>query len=69
MHGSDFLARLREEVLIGDGAFGTLISERGIGRETNYERLNLTNPALIKDLHTAYVAAGAGLIGDVSQTE
>jgi homocysteine S-methyltransferase len=62
MHGSDFLARLREEVLIGDGAFGTLISERGIGRETNYERLNLTNPAFIKDLHTAYLAAGAGLI-------
>src|SRR6516162_10021008 len=62
MPGSDFLTRLREEVLIGDGAFGTLISERGIGRETNYERLNLTNPALIKDLHTAYVAAGAGLI-------
>src|SRR5262245_54713113 len=62
MRGPEFLARLREEVVIGDGALGTLISERGIGRETNYERLNLTNPSFIKDLHAAYVDAGARLI-------
>src|SRR5262249_3803863 len=62
MRGREFLERLREEVLIGDGALGTMISERGVGRETNYERLNLTHPEFIKDLHAAYVAAGAQLI-------
>jgi homocysteine S-methyltransferase len=62
MRGQEFLARLRDEVLIGDGALGTMISERGIGRETNYERLNLTNPEFIQDLHGAYLAAGAQLI-------
>jgi homocysteine S-methyltransferase len=59
MRGHEFLARLRDEVLIGDGALGTMISERGIGRETNYERLNLTNPEFIQDLHSAYLAAGS----------
>jgi homocysteine S-methyltransferase len=62
MRGQELLARLHEQVVIGDGALGTLISERGVGRETNYERLNLTNPDLIKDLHSAYLAAGAQVL-------
>jgi homocysteine S-methyltransferase len=62
MRGQEFLARLREEVLIGDGALGTMLSERGIGRETNYERLNLTNPEVVKELHGAYLAAGAQVL-------
>ncbi|MFL6114419.1 MAG: homocysteine S-methyltransferase family protein, partial [Catenulispora sp.] len=62
MRGGEFLARLREEILIGDGALGTMISERGIGRDTNYERLNLTHPEVIKDLHGAYLAAGAQVL-------
>lgn len=62
MRGQELLARLREEVLIGDGALGTLISEKGVGRETNYERLNLTHPEFIKDLHAGYLAAGAQVL-------
>ena len=62
MRGREFLARLREEVLIGDGALGTLISERGLGRDTGYERLNLTHPEFIRDLHAAYLDAGAKVI-------
>src|SRR5436309_4527299 len=62
MRGQEFLARLREEVLIGDGALGTMISERGIALDTNYERLNLTHPEVIKDLHASYLAAGAQVL-------
>ena len=62
MRGQEFLERLRDEVLIGDGALGTMISERGIGLETNYERLNLTHPEVIKELHSAYLAAGAQVL-------
>src|SRR5688500_11282193 len=62
MRGNEFLARLREEVVIGDGALGTMISERGIGRETNYESLNLTDPGFIQDIHRAYLAAGAQVL-------
>jgi homocysteine S-methyltransferase len=62
MRGGEFLARLREEVLVGDGALGTLISERGPGREACYERLNLTLPDFIQGLHAEYLAAGAQVI-------
>lgn len=62
MRGHEFLARLREEVLIGDGALGTMISERGVGHDTNYERLNLSNPDFVKDLHAAYLTAGSQLL-------
>jgi homocysteine S-methyltransferase len=62
MRGPEFLARLREEVLVGDGALGTLISERGPGLGSSYERLNLTHPEFIKELHAAYLAAGAQVL-------
>lgn len=62
MRGRELLDRLRERVVVGDGALGTLISERGVGRETNYERLNLTRPELVKDIHAAYLAAGAQVL-------
>jgi homocysteine S-methyltransferase len=62
MRGPELLAQLREEVVIGDGALGTLISERGVGRDTSYERLNLTHPGFIKDLHAAYLDAGARVL-------
>jgi len=60
--GQAFLERLRTTVLIGDGALGTMLNERGIGRNTNYERLNLSHPDLIRDLHRAYFDAGARVI-------
>jgi homocysteine S-methyltransferase len=62
MRGRELLARLREEVLLGDGALGTMLSERGVDRATNYERLNLTHPEIVRELHGAYVEAGARLI-------
>jgi homocysteine S-methyltransferase len=62
MPRTDFLARLREEVLVADGALGTMISERGVGRDTNYERLNITHPEFILDIHRAYLAAGSQVI-------
>jgi homocysteine S-methyltransferase len=62
MRGREFLARLREEVLIGDGALGTMLGERGVGRQTTFERLNRDNPALIRSVHAEYLAAGAQVI-------
>jgi len=62
MRGATLLARMREEVVIGDGALGTLISERGIGRDTSYECLNLTHQDFIKDVHRAYLEAGSTVL-------
>jgi homocysteine S-methyltransferase len=53
---------MREEVVIGDGALGTFISERGVGRDTSYECLNLTHQNFIKDVHRAYLEAGSTVL-------
>ncbi|KMY44290.1 homocysteine methyltransferase [Bacillus sp. FJAT-27916] len=54
------LERLKGEILVGDGASGTLLYSFGI--DTCYEELNLTNPERIAELHKEYIEAGADLI-------
>src|SRR5216683_1488333 len=62
MRGREFLARLSDEVRVGYGALGTLITERGPGLGSRYERLNLTHPEFIKEWHAAYLVAGAQVL-------
>jgi methionine synthase / methylenetetrahydrofolate reductase (NADH) len=57
-----FLERLQSEVLIGDGAIGTMLYARGVGLDANFEHLNLVRPSLVGDLHREYLAAGARLL-------
>lgn len=45
-----------------DGAMGTEIYARGFFINTCYDHLNLTNPQLIKEIHQAYLDAGADVI-------
>ena len=56
------LNHLKEQLLIGDGAMGTLLHRYGVPVGTCGEELNLTQPDLIKKIHADYVAAGATLI-------
>jgi len=58
----NFLERLQHEVLIGDGAIGTMLYAKGVPLEANFEHLNLVQPALVAELHRDYVAAGAQVI-------
>ncbi|CAN5899068.1 bifunctional homocysteine S-methyltransferase/methylenetetrahydrofolate reductase [soil metagenome] len=53
---------LEDRVLVGDGAMGTLLHDRGIGYEHPYARANLTHPGLVKSLHEEYLRAGSGLV-------
>ncbi|WP_243369874.1 bifunctional homocysteine S-methyltransferase/methylenetetrahydrofolate reductase [Geotalea sp. SG265] len=57
-----FLEALQQEVLIGDGATGTMLYAKGISPDANFEHLNLVKPSLVLDLHREYVAAGARVI-------
>ena len=59
---NEFLARLREHVLVGDGAMGTLLYERGVPQGFCHEELNLTKPELVRQIHADYIAAGAQVI-------
>ncbi len=54
--------RLRDEIIIGDGAMGTLLYSRGVPLESNFEHLNLVRPELVRQVHEDYVRAGAQLL-------
>jgi len=57
-----FLELIKERILIGDGAVGTMLYNKGIGLDANFEHLNLVRPSLVTELHREYLAAGARLI-------
>jgi homocysteine S-methyltransferase len=58
----NFLDRIQDEVLVGDGAIGTMLYAKGVGLEANFEHLNLVRPELVLELHGEYIAAGARVI-------
>ncbi|RME06212.1 MAG: bifunctional homocysteine S-methyltransferase/methylenetetrahydrofolate reductase [Anaerolineae bacterium] len=64
MTRDEFLAFLDEQVrpVLADGAMGTMLHERGIGFDECFDALNLTNPAVVGDIHRAYIEAGAQII-------
>lgn len=57
------LARLKDEILIYDGALGTVLQETGaLKAGACPEELNLSRPDLIKSIHLDYIKAGADII-------
>lgn len=57
----ELLERLKKDVLVGDGAMGTLLYERGIEQQC-FEEVNLSHPEEIISIHTEYLLAGADII-------
>jgi len=58
----NFLERLDEQVMIGDGAMGTMLYARGISLNACYDYLNITDPDLVEEIHQGYLNAGAQLL-------
>ena len=48
--------------LLSDGAMGTLLNLRGISFNQCFDMLNLTHPALVEEIHRAYIEAGSQII-------
>jgi methionine synthase I (cobalamin-dependent)/5,10-methylenetetrahydrofolate reductase len=55
-----FLEDMKTKTLIGDGAIGTFLYLEGVDR--CFEELNVTNPSKVRDVHQAYIDAGADII-------
>ena len=53
---------LEERILVGDGAMGTLLGERGVGFGHPYPRANLSHPEMVAGIHEEYLRAGASVI-------
>src|SRR3954462_4469991 len=58
------LARLTdpESLVLFDGAMGTMLYARGVFINQCYDELSLRAPDLVRDVHKAYVKAGAQVL-------
>src|SRR5690625_2649846 len=54
------LRDLKENILIADGAMGSILYSHGVDR--SFDELNLTHPEQIQHVHEAYIHAGANVI-------
>src|SRR6185503_16841518 len=50
------------QVVVFDGAMGTMLYSKGVFINQNYDELDLRAPDLIREVHRAYVDAGAEVI-------
>src|SRR5262245_35263035 len=57
-----FLERLRQGVLVGDGAMGTMLYSRGVFLNRCFDELNLSNPEMVRGIHAEYLEAGSDLV-------
>ncbi|AQT67534.1 Bifunctional homocysteine S-methyltransferase/5,10-methylenetetrahydrofolate reductase [Anaerohalosphaera lusitana] len=53
---------LQQRVMIGDGAMGTMLYQRGVFVNTCFDELNLTKRELIKSVHAEYIEAGCDFV-------
>ena len=53
-----FLKLLQEpKPILSDGAMGTVLHQKGIRFDECFDYLNITNPALVADVHRSYIEA------------
>jgi len=60
---AEFREALENRVLVADGAMGTMLYSKGVFINRCYDELNLSLPALVRDVHQEYIKAGAEIIG------
>ena len=57
----DFNGRLKDSILIADGAMGSMLHE-AVGSQRCFDELNTTEPEAVFRVHQAYIEAGAHII-------
>jgi len=58
----EFREALSSRILVTDGAMGTALYAKGIFINRCYDELNLSLPAMVREVHQDYVKAGAEII-------
>lgn len=58
----NFREFLRENIVIFDGAMGTMMQRMGLQAGELPELLNMTHPEMIRDIHRQYVEAGSHVV-------
>ncbi len=62
MNRTEFLQRIKERPFLLDGAMGTLLHAKGAPVDQSFDAINQHNPAIVADIHRAYIEAGADII-------
>ena len=57
-----FLEKLGKELLIFDGAMGTMLQQHGLKSGELPENLNITSPKILLDIHKEYLKAGCDIV-------
>jgi methionine synthase / methylenetetrahydrofolate reductase(NADPH) len=58
----EFRDRFHGRVFVADGAMGTMFYAKGVFINRSYDELNLSSPALVREIHQDYVKAGAEIL-------
>ncbi|OIO38015.1 MAG: hypothetical protein AUJ75_03420 [Candidatus Omnitrophica bacterium CG1_02_49_10] len=58
----NILNRLKREILVCDGAMGTMLQEKGLGIGEAPEIWNISNKEAVKAVHKSYIDAGADMV-------
>lgn len=58
----DLRQHLRSGLVVGDGAMATMLHQSGVPVRACYEELSVLAPALVENVHRAYIDAGATVI-------
>jgi methionine synthase I (cobalamin-dependent)/5,10-methylenetetrahydrofolate reductase len=59
---AEFREALENRVLVADGAMGTMLYQKGVFINRCYDELNLSLPALVRDVHQEYIKAGSEIL-------
>src|SRR5512146_2394942 len=63
MSKKNFLDELNStRPILADGAMGTMLNQKGISFDECFDQLNLTQPALVAEIHHEYIEAGSQII-------
>ncbi len=57
-----FLEALEQQVMVFDGAMGTMLYDRGVFINQCFETLNLADPDMVRSVHGDYLEAGAHVL-------
>jgi methionine synthase / methylenetetrahydrofolate reductase (NADH) len=58
----NILAYLKDHVVVFDGGMGTVLYQKGVFLNRCFDELNLSAPDLVRDVHRAYLQAGADAV-------
>src|SRR5215467_14182644 len=59
---AEFREALETRIWVSDGAMGTMLYSKGVFINRCFDELNLSLPALVRDVHQEYVKAGAEIL-------